>query len=182
MDRVILMKHADHVYLLKDGIPAPGGIWADFGSGGGAFSLALAELIGPGGEIYSIDRSGEALREQQAAMRQRFAETKLHTLQQDFNAPLTLPALDGIIMANALHFQRDKARTLQQVQRYLKPGGRFILVEYNADKGNFWVPYPLSITTWLDLARRCGFLATRPLAKVPSSFLGEIYSALSLVS
>jgi SAM-dependent methyltransferase len=176
------MKHADHVALLKDGVPAPGGLWADFGSGGGAFTLALAELIGPGGEIYSIDHSGEALREQQAAMRLRFAQTKLHTIQQDFNAPLALPALDGIVMANALHFQRDKERTLLQVRNCLKPGGPFILVEYNADKGNLWVPYPLSITTWLDLARRSGFLATRQLAKVPSSFLGEIYSAISLAA
>lgn len=41
------MNHADHVKLLRDGIHAPGGIWAYFGSGHGAFTLALADLLTP---------------------------------------------------------------------------------------------------------------------------------------
>ena len=54
-----------------------------------------------------------------------------------------------------------------------------ILVEYNTDGGNYWVPYPLSYDTWVDLARRVGFGHTELLATHPSSFLGEFYSALS---
>jgi precorrin-6B methylase 2 len=40
-----------------------GGTWADLGSGGGAFTLALADLIGPQGVIYSMDRDRYALQE-----------------------------------------------------------------------------------------------------------------------
>jgi hypothetical protein len=36
---------------LRDGVPEPGGVWADLGSGEGAFTLALADLLGPGGRI-----------------------------------------------------------------------------------------------------------------------------------
>ena len=50
------MEHSDHVNLLRRGIPQTGGVWADFGSGTGAFTLALAELIQPIGMIISIDR------------------------------------------------------------------------------------------------------------------------------
>jgi SAM-dependent methyltransferase len=181
------MKHTDHVFLLRDGIPAPPGVctprwvWADFGSGRGAFTLALADLLGQGSTIYSIDHSGSDLLEQQFELNQRFSGVSVHYLNQDFNSALALPPLDGIVMANALHFQRNKERTLQRVKGYLKPGGRFILVEYNADKGNPWVPYPLSMASWVSLAGRCGFVATSQLARVPSSFMGEIYSALSLV-
>ena len=174
------MQHADHVNLLKGGIPTAGGVWADLGSGPGAFTLALADLLGPGGEIYSVDRSGSALREQQLAMERRFPDSKVHYLNQDFNQPLALPALDGVVMANSLHFQRDKQHTLKLIRGYLKPGGRFILVEYQTDRGNPWVPYPLSMSTWKDLAGKAGFTFTRWQASVPSSFLGEIYSALSL--
>jgi ubiquinone/menaquinone biosynthesis C-methylase UbiE len=49
------MNHADHVALLRAGVPGPGGVWADLGSGAGAFTLALADLIGPTGQIYSVD-------------------------------------------------------------------------------------------------------------------------------
>jgi hypothetical protein len=34
--------------LLRGGIHQPGGTWADFGAGTSAFTLALAELVGPG--------------------------------------------------------------------------------------------------------------------------------------
>ncbi|MEJ2353883.1 MAG: hypothetical protein P8Y03_29265, partial [Anaerolineales bacterium] len=68
------MDHQDHVNLLKPGVTSPGGIWADFGSGWGAFTLALAGLIGLLGEIYSIDKDRSALRDQERAMRARFPE------------------------------------------------------------------------------------------------------------
>lgn len=68
---------------------------------------------------------------------------------------------------------------LRLVRAMLKPGGRLALVEYNADKGNMWVPYPLSYPTWEALAQANGFIQTRLLATQPSRFLREIYSAVS---
>ena len=113
-------------------------------------------------------------------MRARFPATTVHYLAADFTRPLDLPQLDGVVMANALHFQRDKDATLRLVRGYLRPGGRLLLVEYNADRGNPWVPYPLSYRTWEALAGRSGFTGTRLLATRPSRFLGEIYAAESL--
>ncbi len=173
------MQHEDHVALLRGGIAGPGGVWADLGSGTGAFTLALADLIGPTGEIYSVDKDRGSLREQERAMRARFPAVMVHYLAADFSRKLDLPPLDGIVMANSLHYQRDKDAVLQLVRGYLRPGGRLLLVEYNADRGNPWVPYPLSYSTWEVVARRNGFAETRLLARVPSRFLNEMYSALS---
>jgi ubiquinone/menaquinone biosynthesis C-methylase UbiE len=173
------MQHEDHVSLLHGGITGPGGVWADLGSGTGAFTLALADLIGPTGEIYSVDKDRGSLREQERAMRARFPGVTVHYLAADFSHKLELPPLDGVVMANSLHYQRDKDAVLQMVRGYLRPGGRLLLVEYNADRGNPWVPYPLSYSTWEAVARRNGFAETRLLARVPSRFLNEMYSALS---
>jgi len=175
------MNHSDHVRLLRDGIPPSSGTWGDFGSGWGAFTLALAELLEPHGEIYSIDQNPSALRDQEREMHARFPTTKVHYLQSDFTKQIELPLLDGIVMANALHFQKhaDKGQALKKILSYLRPGGRFILVEYNVDHGNMWVPHPLSYATWGDIAAHNGLVSTRLLATVPSRFLGEIYSALS---
>ncbi len=173
------MNHQDHVYLLRGGIIEGGGVWADLGSGTGAFTLALADLIGPEGQIYSVDRDRGSLREQERMMGLRFPATAVSYVAADFTRALDLPPLDGVVMANSLHFLRDKGSTLQLIRGYLRPGGKLVLVEYNADRGNPWVPHPLSYPTWEALATRQGFTGTRLLATLPSRFLGEIYSALS---
>lgn len=180
------MNHADHVNLLREGVSSTGGVWADLGSGTGAFTLALAELIrtteGEGATLYSVDRDGGALREQGRLMFARFPTVRAHFLTQDFTQPLILPLLDGLVMANSLHFIRHDQQLplLRRLRELLKPGGRFLLVEYNTDQGNQWVPYPLSDGKWAALATAAGFASTRLLSRRPSRFLGEIYSALSV--
>jgi SAM-dependent methyltransferase len=173
------MNHADHVNLLRGGVPAPGGTWADFGSGMGAFTLALAELIGPGSVIHSIDRDAHALAVQAREVRRRFPQVTLHTQCHDYARPLALPPLDGIIAANTLHFQRDALPVVRLLKSYLKEAGRMIVVEYNIGVGNFAVPHPLPFTEWQRLAERCGFAHTELLATRPSRFLHQIYSAVS---
>jgi ubiquinone/menaquinone biosynthesis C-methylase UbiE len=174
------LDHHDHVRLIKDGVLGGGTTWADLGSGEGAFTLALADLLGPSGSIQTVDRDARALEVQLGLLRDRFPDVPVTPLVSDFAAPLELPELDGIVMANSLHFQRDKFAILRLVRGYLRPGGRLVLVEYDSDRGNPWVPFPLSYRTWEGLADEAGFRETRLLGSVPSRFLGAIYSALSL--
>lgn len=171
------MNHQDHVHLLRDGITPRGGVWADFGSGSGAFTLALRELVGADAQIYSIDQDGARLREQERALTQRFPASRVQFLRADFTRALPLPPLDGIVMANALHFFKNKIDVLKHVRAFLKSRGVLLLVEYNVDAGNIWVPHPLSFETFRALAPRAGFTEPRLLATVPSRFLNEFYSA-----
>lgn len=174
------MDHEDHVDLLRPGVNTPQGKWADFGSGRGAFTLALAYLLYPTGEVHSVDKDRDKLMDQQRRMEERYPEIQVHYHVGDYTQPLGLPPLDGIVIANALHFQRDKSRVLDLLHGYLKPGGTLILVEYNADHGNRWVPHPLSYPSWEKLVEKRGFQETHLLNTKPSSFLGEIYAAASI--
>ncbi len=171
------MDHHDHVNLLRKGIPQGGGVWADFGSGSGAFTLALRELVGAEGEIYSVDQDGSRLREQEHAFGRMFPNSRAHFLKENFSRVLKLPPLDGIVMANSLHYFRNKVEILEHVRSFLKPQGVLLLVEYNVDVGNQWVPHPLSFETFRGLAPRAGFREPRLLATAPSRFLGEFFSA-----
>ncbi len=173
------MNHGDHVRLLRDGVLGGGTIWADLGSGQGAFTLALADLLGPSGSIHTVDRDGRALEVQLRALKDAFPTVRVTPHVADFTAPIELPPLDGIVMANSLHFVRHKVAVLGLIRGYLQPAGRFILVEYDADDGNQWVPFPLSFDSWRTVATEAGFSETRRLDAVPSRFLGSIYSALS---
>lgn len=172
------MDHRDHVRLIEKGIPEKGGVWADFGSGDGAFTLALRDRAEPECEIYSIDKEAFRIDTQKRAFARMFRQSNIHYMVADFTCRLPLPPLDGIIMANSLHFFRDKAGILtRHVLPYLKPGGTFILVEYNTDTGNIWVPYPLSYPSFRYLATAAGLAPPRLLDTEPSGFLNGIYAA-----
>lgn len=167
------MNHADLVALLAPGIADKGGRWADLGAGEGAFTRALAELLGAGAHITAVDRDAAALRAIGPGIETRVA---------DFTRPLDLRDLDGVVMANSLHFVKDKAPVLESVRAMLRPGGRLIVVEYSTDRGNPWVPHPFTYQTWTRLAEAAGLQGTELLHSVPSRYFGSMYSALSRVS
>ncbi len=180
VSKVHAMNHQDHVNLLRAAIPpSREGAWADFGSGAGAFTLALRDLVGPDTEIFSVEQDESSLDQQQRNFLIRFPQSNIQFLHADFTQPLDLPMLEGIVVANAIHFYRDKGRLLRQFREYLKPEGRLVVVEYNADRGNPWVPYPISFETLRQLTPRAGYTEAQALATVPSRFLREIYSALA---
>ena len=174
------MDHNDHVGLLKPADLPKGGIWADLGAGTGAFTLALSELIGLSAEIYAVDRDRSALSKLEQVHRARFGTSQnIHTVKGDFTGALSMPPLDGILMANSLHFYREMEKVLRHVRSFLKWSGRLLLVEYNVDSGTPWVRHPLSCDTFYSLAMRAGFSEPKLLAKVPSRFLKEFYSAIA---
>ncbi len=173
------MEHADLVRLLSDGIGSRGGRWADLGAGEGAFTSALADLTGPDVHITAVDRDAGSLRRLAEEMGRRFPATGLETVVADFRRPLELAGLDGVVMANSLHFVRDKGPVLKSVREMLRPGGSLIVVEYGADRGNPWVPHPFSYATWERLASEAGFGRTRLLRTIPSRFLGSLYSSIT---
>lgn len=173
------MDHHDHVALLRPGLTGLGGVWADLGSGHGAFTLALAELLGPRGIIYSVDSDGRRLGVGMREVQRQFPGLNLIPMQADFTQPLDLPPLDGVVMANSLHFIANKLPVVRLVRGLLKVGASFLLVEYNVDRGNHWVPYPVSFRTWQRLAVEAGFRTTILMGTQPSHFLREIYAARS---
>ena len=174
------MDHRDHVDLLKPANLPAGGVWADLGAGSGAFTLALREVIGPDATIHAVDKDRSALKELERAHRARFnTNDNLKLLPNDFSRPLELRALDGVIMANSLHYFKDREKVMRHVASFLKANGALLVVEYNVDSGNLWVPYPFTFETFGALALKSGFKEPRLLAKHPSRFLHEFYSAVT---
>jgi ubiquinone/menaquinone biosynthesis C-methylase UbiE len=173
--------HADHVALIRDGVAGTGRRWLELGAGRGAFTLALADLLGPGAEIVAVDRNAGDLRHLEAAMTDRFPGTRLRTVVGDFRGPLGLAEepFDGLLAANALHFVRDPSAVVTRLVPRLGVEARVIVVEYDADRGNPWVPHPFSFRSWERIAAKAGLTGTRLVGRVPSRFLGAIYAAAS---
>ncbi len=180
MRQTAAMEHNDHVNLLRPADIKPGGSWADLGAGSGAFTFALRELSGPTASIYAVDKDRASLNELEKGYRARFGDSQnLNLLVGDFTRALGLPPLDGILMANSLHFFKDKEKVLRHVHSLLKPTGMLIIVEYNVDSGNLWVPYPFTFETYRKFVTNVGFTEPRLLATSPSRFLSGFYSAMT---
>lgn len=176
------MDHRDHVALLRAGVEgATDAPWADLGAGTGAFTLALAELLGTGGRITAVDRDAADLRENERRVGATFPGVTLDTKVADFTRPLDLPPLAGLVMANALHFveRSRQVAVVRALAGLLRPGGRFLVVEYDSDHGNQWVPHPFTAATWQRMAAEAGLVGARTIGRVPSRFLGAIHAAVA---
>jgi ubiquinone/menaquinone biosynthesis C-methylase UbiE len=174
------MDHADHVALIGAGVRGAGPRWLELGAGEGTFTLALADVLGSGGRIVASDRDTRALRQLEARVRRAFPDTHLETRAFDFTDAIPHGPFDGVLAANSLHFVRDRDLTLRSIRDSLAPGGRLVIVEYDADRGNPWVPHPFSFEAWRREAVAAGFRAPTLLHQVPSRFLGAIYGALTV--
>jgi len=173
------MDHDDHVALIRAGVEGAGPRWLELGCGDGAFTLALADVLGPVAEIVAVDRDPGALRTMTRRAGESFPTARVEARRADFTDGLPDGPFDGVLAANSLHFVRDRSPVLAAISLALAPEGRLVIVEYDADQGNPWVPFPFSFASWRSEAAAAGFATPRLLHRVPSRFLGAIYGAVT---
>jgi ubiquinone/menaquinone biosynthesis C-methylase UbiE len=124
--------------------------WADLGCGDGTFTVALASLLAPGSTIHAMDREGSLLRRIPSVHN----DVRITTHVGDFTHPWPFTDLDGILMANSLHYVDDQGAFIRACEARMKATHRFLIVEYDSDEANRWVPYPLSRATLTGLFAR----------------------------
>lgn len=149
--------------------------WADLGCGNGVFTHALATLLPAQSTIYAIDKARGF---DQTALEQW--PVQVHFQQRDFvTDALDLPPLDGLLMANALHYVSDQPAFLQKILRYTRPGAAILIVEYDTHISvEPWVPYPVPFTLLRTLFGELGFDSVEQLAEKPSLYRRDkLYSA-----
>lgn len=161
-------------------MPRVAGRWADVGAGEGTFTRALGERLGRGSRIYAVDRDARAIARLEHWGRGRGVD--VIPVPADFTRPFALPGddhagLDGILLANALHFVRDAGAVLGRLVARLRPGGRAVIVEYDARAASRWVPYPIPAARLPEWAAAAGLSPPAVTATRPSSYGGIIYVA-----
>jgi SAM-dependent methyltransferase len=147
--------------------------WCDLGCGSGTFTTALAHLLAPGSTIHAVDLNEKAME----GLPDRYDGVEICKVVADIeSSSLRLPSVDGILMANALHFIREQHQFLK---RLLSLTDCFLIVEYERSRPNPWGPYPVGFKILCELFGEAGVERVEKLATRPSLFGGTIYSAFA---
>lgn len=165
--------------LIEHGVAGQPGKWADLGCGDGVFTSALCTLLSEEAVIYAVDKDRRRLRALEHNIAESYPTANINTVRADFTRSLPLPLLNGIVMANSLHFVKRKPPIVSQICEKLKPTGRLIVVEYNTNTGNYAVPFAFDEHEFIRLANAAGLEQASIIARVPSRFLGEMYCGIA---
>jgi ubiquinone/menaquinone biosynthesis C-methylase UbiE len=147
--------------------------WCDLGCGSGTFTLALASSLATGSTIHAVDLDPKAL-EQIPDHENGIAIRKI---LGDLRSPsLRLPLVDGILMANSLHFIPSQHLFLKRLLSVTK---RFLIVEYERSRPSPWVPYPVPFERLREVFNEAGIERVEKLVTLPSRFGGSMYAAFA---
>ncbi len=127
-------------------------IWADLGCGDGFFTYVLAGMLPAKSKIYALDNQFQTLKKTTDHERQIIFQ------RTDFiTDDLHLPVLNGILMANSLHYVANKDNFVDKISTFLKPDGMFIIIEYDTTRSNRWVPFPVDFKSLSKLFASKGY-------------------------
>jgi ubiquinone/menaquinone biosynthesis C-methylase UbiE len=176
MPLVFLMELSTAVNLIKGGVAkTTSQTWADLGAGEGLFSEALSTLL-PSGKIIAVDKDHVALKKIHLGNPAIVLELRKSDLVE---VEFPGASLDGILMANSIHYVKDKVACVQRLVAALRPGGRIIVVEYDMDTANRYVPYPVSFSSLELIAKWAGLGSCVKLAAAASVYQrAGMYSAM----
>ncbi len=125
--------------------------WVDLGCGSGTFTYALAALLADGSRIHAVDRLHQYLKSVQNGVHITFKKADFERQELHF------ANLSGIVMANSLHFVEGQLELILRIKPWLKAGGKIILIEYDTDDPNAWVPYPITFDRAVEMFNNAGF-------------------------
>ena len=150
-------------------------VWGDLGCGDGTFTVALASLLPAGSTVHAIDNDALAL----SRLPARHGDVAIVAHEGDFAVvPRPFDDLDGVLMANSLHYVRQQAPFLRALDEVLRRR-QFLLVEYDITRGSAWVPYPISHASAVALFRSVGYGVATALGRKRSAYRrGDIYGLL----
>ena len=149
--------------------------WADLGCGSGLFTYALASLLKDASVIYAVDKNLSSFNKSPSLKNVLIKPVELNFEKTS----LPFNKLDGILMANSLHYVKNKTDLLKKIKTCLNANGCFLIVEYDMEAANRWVPYPISFSSLTKLFHDVGFSFVEKISEKPSAFnRANLYSAI----
>jgi ubiquinone/menaquinone biosynthesis C-methylase UbiE len=118
----------------------PGITFLDVACGAGAYTLALAEHVGPEGRLFALDLWADGIEMLIAEVQARkVGNVEAHVADVSRHMPLASDIVDLCLMATVLHdliADHTDQGTLQEVARVMKPGSTLAVIEFKKIDGS----------------------------------------------
>lgn len=92
---------------------------------------------------------------------------------------LDLNDLNGILMANSFHFIQDKIKLISKLETYFSQKKQFLIVEYETEISNQWVPFPINFRKLKTLFHELNYHSVEKINERKSAFGGNMYVAVA---
>lgn len=113
----------------------PGESIADIGAGTGFYSQLFARATGWDGWVYSVDIAPNFLQHIAARATADGIENLTPVLGTDVSVRLPSESVDLVFTCDTYHHFENPPATLASIRRALKPGGRFVVIDFERIPG-----------------------------------------------
>ena len=173
----------DNFYLWAVlGLIDPTLVVGDIGCGTGQLTATIAPHVR---RVVAVDGSRDMLE----AARKRMQDLPNVDLRQGEleSLPIQDEELDAAMLSLVLHYAPDPARTLEEVARVLRPGGRLLIVdmlphereEYQQQMGHVWLGFSEKQISRLAVAAGFGEVRIRALPVDPDAAGPALFAAVT---
>ena len=111
----------------------PGMLVADFGSGSGFYSMAIARAVAPSGKVFSVDIQMDLLRKlKKGALQSHLNNVDViwGDLEHLGGTKLRESSLDAVVICNLLYQIKNKDALCLEAKRVLRINGRVLVVDW----------------------------------------------------
>ncbi len=152
---------SDPVHKIEQFMIPHGATVVDLGAGSGFYSIAAAEALKGSGTVYAVDIQKDTLEHvMKKAHEKHLSNVQIIWGDCEIKGGVKLHdhVADCAILSNILFQAPDKAGTLAEAKRLLKPSGKLLLIDWSnpgagGPNANEYVPE----MTARELAERTGF-------------------------
>ncbi|MDP3646057.1 MAG: class I SAM-dependent methyltransferase [bacterium] len=111
---------------------------ADFGSGSGHYTIAIAEQLQNSGHVYAIDVQRDLLKRthnEAAKLGLKNVSVIWGDLEASGSTKIANHHIDLVLISNTLFQIEEKAAVIEEARRILKPTGRLVLIDWSDSFG-----------------------------------------------